>query len=85
MVVPEEEEGGEPAVTGVDALFAAISRSKSAAYRVILKADVGGSLEALRETLELITSDKVLLEILQSDVGQITKNDIKMANTSVLM
>ncbi|MDC1309442.1 translation initiation factor IF-2 [Opitutales bacterium] len=83
VVVPEEEEeGGEPAVTGVDALFAAISRSKSAAYRVILKADVGGSLEALRETLELITSDKVLLEILQSDVGQITKNDIKMANTS---
>ena len=82
VVVPEEEEGSEPAVTGVDALFAAISRSKSAAYRVILKADVGGSLEALRETLELITSDKVLLEILQSDVGQITKNDIKMANTS---
>jgi translation initiation factor IF-2 len=83
VVVPEEEEeGGEPAVTGVDALFAAISRSKSAAYRVILKADVGGSLEALRETLEQIASDKVLLEILQSDVGQITKNDIKMASTS---
>ena len=82
VVVPEEEEGGEPVVTGVDALFAAISRSKSAAYRVILKADVGGSLEALRETLEQIASDKVLLEILQSDVGQITKNDIKMANTS---
>ena len=80
--IPEAEEGGEPVATGVDALFAAISRSKSAAYRVILKADVGGSLEALRETLELITSDKVLLEILQSDVGQITKNDIKMANTS---
>ncbi|MDG1324222.1 MAG: translation initiation factor IF-2 [Opitutales bacterium] len=80
--VPEAEGEGEPVVTGVDALFAAISRSKSAAYRVILKADVGGSLEALRETLELITSDKVLLEILQSDVGQITKNDIKMANTS---
>jgi translation initiation factor IF-2 len=32
--------------------------------------------------LELITSDKVILEVLQSDVGQITKNDIKMAKTS---
>ena len=30
----------------------------------------------------MIESDKVLLEILQGDVGQITKNDIKMANTS---
>jgi len=73
---------GEDAPSGVDALFAAISRSKTTTYRVILRADVGGSLEALRESLELITSDKVILEVLQSGVGQITKNDIKMAKTS---
>jgi translation initiation factor IF-2 len=78
----EPVEGEEEEPTGVDALFAAISRSKSTTYRVILRADVRGSLEALRESLELITSDKVLLEVLQSDVGQITKNDIKMAKTS---
>jgi translation initiation factor IF-2 len=83
VVVPEPEEEGEKSETsGVEALFAAISRSKSAAYRVIIKADVGGSVEALRETLQLITSDKVILEILQADVGQITKNDVKMAKTS---
>ena len=62
--------------SGVDVLFAAISRSKSTTYRVILRADVRGSLEALKESLEQITSVKVILEILQSDVGQITKNDI---------
>jgi len=78
----EPVEGEEEEPSGVDALFAAISRSKSTTYRVILRADVRGSLEALRESLELITSDKVLLEVLQSDVGQITKNDIKMAKTS---
>ena len=78
----EPVEGEEEEPTGVDALFAAISKSKSTTYRVILRADVRGSLEALRESLELITSDKVLLEVLQSDVGQITKNDIKMAKTS---
>jgi translation initiation factor IF-2 len=66
----------------VDALFAAISKSKATTYKVILKADVRGSLEALEGSLELIQSDKVLLEVLQGDVGQITKNDIKMANTS---
>lgn len=76
---PEEKEEG---VTGVDALFAAISKSKKTACRVILKADVRGSLEALEESLRQIESDKVLLEILQGDVGQVTKNDIKMANTS---
>jgi len=78
----EPVEGEEEEPSGVDALFAAISRSKSTTYRVILRADVRGSLEALCESLELITSDKVILEVLQSDVGQITKNDIKMAKTS---
>ena len=80
VALPTEEK--EEGVTGVEALFAAISKSKKTSYRVILKADVRGSLEALEESLRLIESDKVLLEILQGDVGQVTKNDIKMANTS---
>jgi translation initiation factor IF-2 len=80
--VPEEDDEGEDEISGVDALFAAISKSKKTTYRVILKADVRGSLEALEESLELIDSDKVLLEILQGEVGQVTKNDVKMANTS---
>ena len=74
-----EEESGSAAV---DALFAAISKSKSTIYRLILKADVRGSVEALRDSLELINSDKIGLEVLQSEVGQITKNDVKMAQTS---
>ena len=49
--------------SGVDALFAAISKSKATSYKVILKADVRGSLEALQGSLELIETDKVLLEI----------------------
>ena len=80
--VPEEDDEGEDEVSGVDALFAAISKSKKTTYRVILKADVRGSLEALEGSLELIESDKILLEVLQGDVGQVTKNDVKMANTS---
>jgi len=68
--------------SGVDALFAAISKSKATTYKVIIKADVRGSLEALKGSLELIQSDKVLLEVLQSEVGQVTKNDVKMASTS---
>lgn len=79
---PEGEETDGEEVSGVDALFAAISKSKKTTYRVILKADVRGSLEALEGSLELIESDKVLLEILQAEVGQVTKNDVKMANTS---
>lgn len=81
--VVEEEEGEESENSAaVDALFAAISKSKATSYRVIIKGDVRGSVEALKDSLELIDSDKVDLEIIHSDVGQITKNDVKMANTS---
>ena len=78
--VPAEDEPDES--SGVAALFAAISKSKATTYKVILKADVRGSLEALQGSLELIESDKVLLEVLQGDVGPVTKNDIQMAKTS---
>lgn len=78
--VPADDEPDES--SGVDALFAAISKSKATTYKVILKADVRGSLEALQGSLELIESEKVLLEVLQGDVGPVTKNDIQMAKTS---
>ncbi len=78
----EDESDDESGSAAVDALFAAISKSKSTIYRLILKADVRGSVEALRDSLELINSDKIGLEVLQSEVGQITKNDVKMAQTS---
>ena len=77
-----EESVESEGTSGVDALFAAISKSKATTYQVILKADVRGSLEALEGSLDMIRSDKVILEVLQSEVGQITKNDIKMASTS---
>ncbi len=78
----EGETGDSENTAAVDALFAAISKSKSTAYRVIIKGDVRGSVEALKDSLNLIESDKVLLEIIHSDVGQVTKNDVKMADTS---
>ena len=80
--LPAEEISEEDDSSGVNALFAAISKSKATTYKVILKADVRGSLEALQGSLEMIESDKVLLEILQGDVGPVTKNDVQMAKTS---
>ena len=74
--------GDEEEVSSVDALFAAIAKTKANAYRVILRADVRGSVEALKTSLEEIKSDKISLEVVQSEVGQITKNDISMANMS---
>jgi len=50
--------------------------------RIVVKADVFGSVEAVAAALGTIKSDKVSLEIVASDVGQISKNDVLMASAA---
>lgn len=49
---------------------------------IILKADVQGSLEAVRESLLKIKSDKAEVNIIASDVGEIAESDIEYAAAS---
>jgi translation initiation factor IF-2 len=49
---------------------------------IILKADVSGSLEALKEAIFKIPQDKVKVVIKQESLGQITENDVEFAFTS---
>jgi translation initiation factor IF-2 len=46
---------------------------------LILKADVLGSLEAIREILKNLPQEKVLLRILKAGVGEISETDVKLA------
>jgi translation initiation factor IF-2 len=49
---------------------------------LIIKCDVQGSIEAIQHSLEGIASDKVKLNILTNDVGNITTNDVMLASAS---
>lgn len=49
---------------------------------LIIKADVQGSVEAIREVLKAIPQDKALLRVIKADVGEITENDLKLATSS---
>jgi translation initiation factor IF-2 len=71
-----------PKDTSLDALFANIAATQEKVLRVVLKSDVFGSLEAVRNVLEGIKSTKVKLDIVAADVGIITKNDVLMASAS---
>jgi translation initiation factor IF-2 len=71
-----------PKDTSIDALFANIAATQEKVLRVVLKSDVFGSLEAVRNVLEDIKSAKVKLDIVAADVGIITKNDVLMAGAS---
>ncbi len=84
----EEAQRLKKAVTTVDSaqkdisvenLFANIAATQQKVLKVIVKADVFGSAEAVRQLLEGIKSTKVSLEIVSTDVGLVTKNDVIMA------
>jgi len=71
-----------PKDTSIDALFANIAASQEKVLRVVLKSDVFGSLEAVRNVLDGIKSAKVKLDVVAADVGIVTKNDVLMAGAS---
>ncbi|MEO0055415.1 MAG: hypothetical protein RLZZ50_1362 [Verrucomicrobiota bacterium] len=70
-----------PKNVSVDQLFADIAAGQAKVLKVIIKTDVFGSTEAVRHVLEGIKSSKVSLEIVSTDVGLVTKNDVLMAGT----
>ena len=66
----------------MDDLTAMIAEGKLKALSIILKADVHGSLEALRTSLTELRNDEVKVNIISSGVGGITENDVALANGS---
>ncbi|HLP24361.1 MAG TPA: translation initiation factor IF-2, partial [Acidobacteriota bacterium] len=71
-----------PKDTSLDALFANIAATQEKVLKVVLKSDVYGSVEAVRNVLEGIKSAKVKLDIVSADVGIVTKNDVLMASAA---
>ena len=73
---------GRPGMSDLDRLMAALEKDKEKILRVLLKADVNGTLEALQGCLQDIKSNKVKLEIVGGSVGPITQSDVQMAEAA---
>jgi translation initiation factor IF-2 len=72
----------KPKEISVEKLFAEIAASQQKTLRVVLKCDVFGSIEAVRNILDGIKSQKVSLEVVSGEVGLIGKNDVLMAGAA---
>jgi translation initiation factor IF-2 len=67
----------------LDDLFgAAAAADEKKELKLIIKADVQGSVEAITHSLAGIKSDKVEIRIISSDVGNVTVNDVMLASAS---
>ena len=59
-----------------------IAEGKIKQLPVIIKTDVGGSLEAIKGSLEQIANDEVKVKVIHSAVGGITESDLVLAGAS---
>ncbi len=75
-------EGAAPKKMSLDDLFGEAASIEKKELKVIIKADVQGSLEAIEHSLKGIKSDKVELKIISNDVGNVTINDVMLASAS---
>ncbi|OGD39333.1 MAG: translation initiation factor IF-2 [Candidatus Aminicenantes bacterium RBG_19FT_COMBO_58_17] len=66
----------------LDELFKKIEQGKAKELALIIRADVQGSVEVLRDTLPPLSSDKIKIRILHVGTGNITESDILLASAS---
>ncbi len=71
-----------PRANTLDDLFSKIASQKKKTLYLVVRCDVHGSMEAVCSTLYGIKSDKVDIDIVQSDVGMISQRDVLMASTA---
>jgi translation initiation factor IF-2 len=65
----------------LESLFSAID-SGIKEIDIVLKADVSGSVEAVKNTLEKIDVEGVKVKVIRSDIGNITESDVVLASAS---
>ncbi|MFM7240516.1 MAG: translation initiation factor IF-2 [Opitutia bacterium] len=74
--------GARPGMSDLERLMAALAQDKEKILRILLKADVNGTLEALQGCLQDIKSTKVRLEIVGGSVGPVTQGDVALAEAA---
>jgi len=68
--------------TTLEQLFSQIQQGEIKELGIVLKADVQGSVEVLREAIEKLSTPKVRIKVLHSGVGAISTNDVLLAAAS---
>ena len=63
-------------------LFSQIEKGKLKELNLIVKADVQGSVEAVKQSLEKLSNDEVKVKVIHANVGGVTETDVTLAKVS---
>ncbi len=80
-LMKEKNKQGNVAVT-LDTLFDKIQEQKLKELPIVLKADVQGSVEAVKNSIEKLEIGDVVINVVRASVGAITESDVLLAEAS---
>lgn len=66
----------------LDNLFDQMKQGEMKELKIIVKADVQGSVEAVRQSLEKLTNEEVRVNVIHGGVGAVNESDVMLANAS---
>lgn len=78
----KEEQAKTTSKASLDELFSQIKEGEVKDLNLIIKADVQGSVEAVKQALERLTNEQVRVRCIHGAVGAITESDVMLATAS---
>ena len=66
----------------LDNLFSQMAQNDMKELPIVVKADVQGSAEAVKQSLEKLSNDEVRVRVIHAGVGAISKSDVSLADAS---
>ena len=78
----KDEMQKKSSVVTLDDLFSQIKEGEVKDLNIIVKADVMGSVEAVRQSLEKLSNDEVRVRVIHGAVGAVTESDVMLATAS---
>ena len=66
----------------LDNLFSQMEEGKLKQLNLIIKADVQGTVEAVKQSMEKLSNEEVRVKVIHSAVGAVTESDVTLANVS---
>ncbi len=69
-------------VLSLDEIGRRIARGGTKELNIVVKGDVDGSVEALSDSLEKLSTEKIKVNVILKSVGQISENDVSLAAAS---